>query len=67
MTMEIKIELLRLGKKQIDLCKELNRRGISCCSSDLSYALNNVPRPKYDQLRTESEKVINDWKEKAYD
>lgn len=65
--MEIKIELLRLGKKQIDLCKELNRRGISCCSSDLSYALNNVPRPKYDQLRAESEKVINDWKEQAYD
>ena len=65
--MEIKIELMRLGKKQVDLCKELNKRGIKCCRSDLSYALNDLPRPKYDQLREESEKIVNEWKEKAYD
>lgn len=62
--MELKVELMRLGKKQIDLCKELNRRGVRCCSSDLSYALNDVPRPKYDELREESAKIIGEWKEK---
>jgi hypothetical protein len=62
--MEIKVELLRLGKLQKDLILELNKRGINCAQQEVSSALAGLPRPKFDRIRAESEKIIEEWKEK---
>ena len=63
--MQVKVELLKLGKKQIDLVYELNKRGLSVQASDLSLALKGLPRPKYDAIREMSEKIISEWKAEA--
>lgn len=65
--MEIKVELLRLNKKQQDLIIELNKRGLKCNQQEVSCALRGLPRPKFDLIRQKSEEIINEWKEKAYD
>lgn len=65
--MEYKIELLKLGKRQIDLISEINSRdfGLKCSVQDMSYALKGTERPKYDKIREASEKIINEWKAAA--
>lgn len=60
--MEIKVELIRLGKRQVDVVKELNKRGLPVQACDVSLALSGLPRPKYDAIRTETEKLIEEWK-----
>jgi hypothetical protein len=60
--MEIKVELLLLKKKQIDLLFELNNRGIRCSAQELSMALRGCPRPKFDKMRAMSEEIIKEWK-----
>lgn len=65
--MEIKVELLRLNKKQQDLIIELNKRGLKCSQQEVSCALRGLPRPKFDSIRQKSEEIIDEWKEKAYD
>jgi hypothetical protein len=60
--MEYKVELMRLGKRQVDVIKALATKGIYTDASDLSLALNGLPRPKFDLLRTETEKIIEEWK-----
>ena len=60
--MELKIELMRLGKKQVDVAEELNKRGLSVTMPELSSALAGRPRPKYDLIRQATEEIINDWK-----
>ena len=65
--MEIKVELIRLNKKQQDLIIELNNRGLKCNQQEVSCALRGLPRPKFDLIRAKAEEVINDWKEKNYD
>ena len=62
--MEIKVELIRLNKKQQDLIIELNKRGVNCSQQEVSCALRGLPRPKFDKIREESERIINEWKEK---
>lgn len=66
--MEYKIELLRLGKSQVNLMDEINSReefGLKCNMNDVCYALKGTSRPKYDKVREASEKIINEWKAAA--
>ena len=67
--MEIKVELIKLGKKQQDLIIELNKRGLKCTQQEVSCALRGIPRPKFDLIRAKAEEIIDDWKEekKSYD
>ena len=62
--MEYKVELLRLGKKQLDLVKEINSRnlGYKCNIVEMSNAVNGAPRPKFDKIRADAETIINEWK-----
>lgn len=64
--MEIKIELLKVGKKQTDLVKALNEKGIKTTTQEVSSAVNGFPRPKFDRIREESMKIIEEW-QKARD
>lgn len=64
--MEIKIELLKLEKRQVDLVNELKKRGITTTPQEMSSALRGLPRPKFEQIRKESEKIIEEW-QKARD
>ncbi len=66
--MEYKIELLRLGKSQVNLMDAINSReefGLKCTMTDVSYSLKGTPRPKYDRIREASEVIINEWKAAA--
>lgn len=65
--MNIKISLMELGKKQIDLIPELTKRGINISSCDLSRALNDnvYHTPKLKKVREFSEEIIEDWKKNA--
>ena len=66
--MNIKVELLNLNKRQIDLIIEINKRnlGYTVSTSDMSFALKGLPRPKYDRIRADSENIINEWKAAAF-
>lgn len=61
-SMELKVELLRLNRKQTELAIILNKRGIKCSQQEVSAAMCGLPRPKFDRIREESEKIINEWK-----
>ena len=62
--MEYKIELLRLGKRQIDLMHELNKLGITASQTQVSGALTaGSMTPKSKLIREESDKIIARWKE----
>ena len=65
--MNIKISLMELGKKQIDLIPELTKRGINISPCDLSRALNDnvYHTPKLKKVREFSEEIIEDWKKSA--
>lgn len=62
--MNIKISLLELSKKQIDLIPELMKRGININACDLSRALNDnvYHTPKMQKVREISEEIIEAWK-----
>lgn len=60
--MEYKIELMKLGKTQRDVVKALADKGITTSTPDLCAALKGLPRPKYEMLRSETEKIIDEWK-----
>ena len=64
--MEIKIELLKLGKRQKDLIAELRGRGFKVSPSDFSCMVNGyLQTPKAEKVLAESEVIINEWKESA--
>ena len=65
--MNIKVELMALNKRQLDLILELNRRslGYTVTTTDVSCALKGLQRPKYDKIRSDSETIINEWKAAA--
>ena len=65
--MNIKISLMELGKKQIDLIPELTKRGMNISPCDLSRALNDnvYHTPKLKKVREFSEEIIEDWKKSA--
>jgi len=64
--MNIKIELIKLGKKQVDLLPELRARGFNVRACELSQAINDkIPKPpKWAKLREAVLEIIAEW-EKA--
>ena len=64
MSMEYRLELMKLGKKQVDLVKTINSRdlGYSVTVTEMSMALNGLTRPKFERIRQDSEKIIDEWK-----
>jgi hypothetical protein len=62
--MNIRVELFQLNKRQVDLIQEINKRdlGYKVTTTDMSYALKGLSRPKYDKIREDSEVIINEWK-----
>ncbi|MBP0976575.1 MAG: hypothetical protein J6P89_00130 [Oscillospiraceae bacterium] len=62
--MEYRLELMKLGKKQVDLVKTINSRdlGYSVTVTEMSMALNGLTRPKFAKIRQDSEAIINEWK-----
>lgn len=65
--MNIKVELMQLNKRQVDLILEINKRdlGYTVNTTDMSFALKGLARPKYDKIRADSENIINEWKAAA--
>jgi hypothetical protein len=65
MLFEIKIRLIRLGRKQKDLIPELYRRGIKASPAELSNALNGVDvGPKANRIVELSNEIIKEWEVK---
>lgn len=61
--MEIKIELMKLNKKQRDLVSELQKLGYKVGPADMSAAINGyLNTPKGEKIIEESEKIIERWK-----
>ena len=61
----IKIRLLELGKKQIDLLAELERRGISAAPTELYDSINErLKTPKGTRIRTECLNILDEWEKK---
>lgn len=59
---EIKIRLITLGKRQIDLIPELRKRGVSAAPCEISQAFNSEYSPqKYQKIRSYSEEIIHEW------
>lgn len=65
--MNYKVELMTLGKTQMDLMRAINSRdlGYKCTNVDVCYAMNDVPRQKFDRIRADAEMIINEWKAAA--
>ena len=63
--MEIRIELLKLKKTQIDLQKELEKEGISAYPSQICRAINGENAPKYQLIRDEVSKIIYKWQKES--
>lgn len=62
--MEIKIELMRLKKTQKDLITELQSNGIKVTPAEISNSLSGVLKTeKAEMLISESERIIEKWKE----
>jgi len=65
MLFEIKIRLIKLGKKQKDLIPELEKRGIKATPSEISNAINNVDvGPKANRIVELSNEIIKEWEVK---
>lgn len=65
--MEYRLELMKLGKKQVDLVKTINSRdlGYQVTVTEMSMALSGLARPKLERIRQDSEKIICEWKAAA--
>ena len=63
---EIKIRLIKLGKKQKDLVFALRERGFTVDSSSLSACLNELRvAPWTQRLIMESHKILMQWEDEA--
>lgn len=61
--MELKIELVKLGKRQIDLVSELRERGYKINPPDISaYISGYIVTPKSQEVLKECERIIEKWK-----
>ena len=50
-----------------DAMRAINSRdlGYKCTNVDVCYAMNDVPRQKFDRIRADAEMIINEWKAAA--
>lgn len=61
--MELKIELVKLGKRQTDLISELRERGYKINPPDISaYLSGYIVTPKSQEVLNECERIIEKWK-----
>lgn len=62
----IKVKLAELGKKQVDLLKKLNERGLIVTPSTLSNAINGrLLTPQGTKIRTECLYILDEWEKEA--
>lgn len=62
--MEIKIELIKLGKTQRNLIMELQKLGYKISPGDMSAIISGaLNTPKAKSVLEDTEKIINKWKE----
>jgi len=60
--LEIKIELLKLNKRQADLAAELRKNGYKVSPQDISsYLSGAIQTPKSKLVLEEAEKIIAKW------
>lgn len=66
MPLEIKIRLMKLGKKQKDLLFELRKRNINTNPPHLSNVLNGVREGKQSQLILKMcDEIVSEWEKEA--
>lgn len=65
--MNIKIELIKLGKKQVDLIPELKARGFKVKAPELCVAISDSAEkpPKMVRLHEAVLEIIEEWKKGA--
>lgn len=62
----IKMKLLDLGRKQVDLMAELERRGITTSPPELSNSINgNLNTPKGSRIRQECLYILDEWEKRG--
>ncbi len=65
MRYSIKARLAELGKKNVDVIEEINRRGVNCCAPQFSDAINGRKKTETADLMCEmANDIISEW-EKA--
>ncbi len=62
MPFKIKIRLMELGKKQVDLIPELAKMGIKTEPAELSNALSGrYQKPKLDKILSACNVIVTEW------
>ncbi len=62
MPFRIKIRLMELGKKQVDLIPELAKMGIKTEPAELSNALSGrYQKPKLDKILSACNVIVTEW------
>ena len=61
--MSIKMRLLVLKKKQVDLLPALSSIGVVVDAPELSRAINGCPQPRYEAIRKAVDIVLTAWEE----
>jgi|GEM_PF-1320453 len=65
MARSIKERIVALGLRNIDIIKEIERRGESCYPSDFSNAINgNFIKPKYVKIVDMADQILRELEEK---
>lgn len=62
MPFKIKVRLVELGKKQVDLIPELAKRGMKVNPTELSLAiLGKSQQPKASKILSAANEIISEW------
>lgn len=62
MPFKIKVRLVELGKKQVDLIPELAKRGIKVDPTELSYAIRGITQtPKSGKILSSVNEIVSEW------
>lgn len=62
MPFKIKVRLVELGKKQVDLIPELVKRGMKVSTAELSQAINGRnQQPKMGDILSAANEIVSEW------
>lgn len=62
----IKVRLMQLGKKQVDLILALEKVGIKTTPPELSNSLSgNLKIPKADKILSVCNEIVSEWEKEA--
>lgn len=62
MPFKIKVRLIELGRKQVDLIPELAKRGIKTNPSELTQALKGInQQPKMGKIISAANEIVSEW------